>query len=53
MKFEGATICGVGVVAAPPLHNNATATAANNAATQGIVIAQIAPVDKPPLPLCW
>ena len=51
MKFgggrDGATICGVGVAAAPPLHKKAAATAPNHAAAQGIAIAQIAPVDKP------
>ena len=51
MKFgggmDGATICGTGGVAAPPLHKNAAAIAPNNATPQGIAIAQIAPADKP------
>ena len=45
--IEDATVAAIGAATEEPLNSAAAAAIPNNAATQGITIPQIAPVDKP------
>ena len=45
--IEDATVAAIGAATEEPLNSAAAAAIPNNAATQGLTIPQIAPVDKP------